>query len=83
MSFGSEKLRCGRFGFMTDYTDAKNAEKRRKVLILRHISRIGESGINEAVTVTSIGPENEGQNDSYSEVEFMPEYTGTENAKKR
>ena len=60
---------------MPDYTDAKNAGKRRKVLILRHISRFGESGINEAVTVTSIGTENEGQNDCYSRFEFMPEYT--------
>ena len=39
---------------MPDYTNAKNAEKRRKVLILRHVSRIGESGINEAVTVTYV-----------------------------
>ena len=68
---------------MPDYTNAKNAEKRRKVLILRHVSRIGESGINKAVTVASMGPENEGQNDSYSEVEFMPESTEAGNAKKR
>ena len=43
--------------------------------MLRHISGFGESGINEAVTVTSIGPENEDENDCYSRFEFMPEYT--------
>ena len=60
---------------MPDYTDAKNAEKRQKVLILRHISRFWELGINEAVTVASIGPENEDENDCYSRFEFMPEST--------
>ena len=34
-----------------------------------------ESGINEAVTVTYVWAENEGQNDCYSGFEFMPEYT--------
>ena len=65
---------------MPDYTDAKNAEKCWCYDIFQDFV---ESGINKAVTVASMGPENEGQNDSYSEVEFMPESTEAGNAKKR
>ena len=64
---------------MPDYTDAKNAEKCWCYDIFKDFV---ESGINEEVTVASMGPENEGQNDRYSEVEFMPEYTETEKVKK-